>query len=91
MLMVEYLFFFVESWIVDKIFPACPVGRGREGRDVRVLEEMTNQGKSLNPPFRNPKTSLLRRLQTQTLPDEAGPIDKINAFSKIVVTFEPVM
>ena len=55
MLMLEYLFFFVESLIVDKIFPACPVGRGREGRDVRVLEEMTNKGKSLNPPFRNPK------------------------------------
>ena len=35
------------------------------------------------------KTSLLRRLQAQTLPDEAPPMDKIHPFSKIAVTFEP--
>ena len=37
------------------------------------------------------KTSLLRRLQEQTLPDEAPPMGKIHPFSKIAVTFEPVM
>ena len=37
------------------------------------------------------KTSLLRRLQEQTLPDEAPPMGKIYPFSKIAVTFEPVM
>ena len=37
------------------------------------------------------KTSLLRRPQTQTLPDEAPPMGKIHPFSRIAVTFEPVM
>ena len=37
------------------------------------------------------KTSLLRKLQTQTHPDEAPPMGKIHPFSKIAVTFEPVM
>ena len=36
------------------------------------------------------QTSLLRRLQAQTLPDEAPPAAKIYPFSKIVVTFEPI-
>ena len=35
------------------------------------------------------KTSLLRRLQAQTLPHEAPPVGKIYLFSKIAVTFEP--
>ena len=39
----------------------------------------------------NEMTSLLHRLQAQTLPDEALPIGKIHPFSKIAVTFEPVM
>ena len=39
----------------------------------------------------NYKTRLLRRLQTQTLPDEALPMGKIHPFSKIAVTLEPVM
>ena len=45
-------------------------------------------------PFDNNKseiTSLLRRLQAQTLPNEAPPVGKIHQFSKIAVTFEPVM
>ena len=37
------------------------------------------------------ETSLLRRLQAQTLPDAASPIGKVHPFSKIAVTFEPVM
>jgi hypothetical protein len=37
------------------------------------------------------KTSLLRRLQAQTLPDEAPPIGKIHSFSKMAVTFKPMM
>ena len=37
------------------------------------------------------KTSLLRRLQAQTLSDEAPPIGKIHTFRKITITFEPVM
>ena len=36
------------------------------------------------------ETSLLRMLQAQTLPDEAPPVGKINLFSKIAVTFEPI-
>ena len=36
------------------------------------------------------KTSLLHRLQAQTLPDEAPPVGKIFLFSKIAVTFEPI-
>ena len=36
------------------------------------------------------KTSLLRRLQAQTLPDEAPPEGKIHPFSKIAITFEPI-
>ena len=35
-------------------------------------------------------TSLLRRLQAQTLPDEAPPVGKIYLFSKIAGTFEPI-
>ena len=34
------------------------------------------------------KTSLLRRLQEQTLPDDAPPMSKIHPFSKIAVTFD---
>ena len=34
-------------------------------------------------------TSLLRRLQAQTLPNATQPIGKINPFSKIAVTLEP--
>ena len=36
------------------------------------------------------KTSLLRRLQEQPLPDEASPIVKIHLFSEMAVTFEPL-
>ena len=35
--------------------------------------------------------SVLRRLQVQTLPDEAPPIGKIHPFSKMAITFKPVM
>ena len=37
------------------------------------------------------KTSLLRRLQAQSLPNKAPPIDKIHPFSKMAETFEPLM
>ena len=36
------------------------------------------------------KTSLLRRLQAQTLPDATPPLGKILLFTKITVTFEPM-
>ena len=36
-------------------------------------------------------TSLLRRLQVQTLTDETPPIGKIHPFSKMAVTFEQMM
>ena len=39
---------------------------------------------------RSTETSLLRRLQEQTLPDEAPLIGKIHPFSKMAVTFEPL-
>ena len=35
--------------------------------------------------------SLLRRLQTQTLPKAAPPIDKTHPFSKIAINFKPKM
>ena len=37
------------------------------------------------------KTSLLRRLQAQTLPDATPPIGQIHPFSKMAVTSEPLM
>ena len=37
------------------------------------------------------ETRLLRRLQKQTLPDATLPIGKIHQFSKIAITFEPIM
>ena len=37
------------------------------------------------------KTSLLRRLQTQTLLDAIQLIGKIHPFSKMTVTFQPLM
>ena len=43
--------------------------------DLRVVETFNRC---------NLKTSLLRRLQAQTLPDEAPTIGKIHPFSKIV-------
>ena len=36
------------------------------------------------------ETSLLRRLQAQTVPNTAPPMGKIYPFSKIAVTFEPI-
>ena len=36
-------------------------------------------------------TSLLRRLQAQTLPNATSPIGKVHPFSKIAVTLEPVV
>ena len=36
------------------------------------------------------ETSLLRRLQAQTLPDEAPTVGKIYLLSKTSVTFEPI-
>ena len=36
-------------------------------------------------------TSLLRRLQAQTLPDATPPVGKINPFSKMALPFEPLM
>ena len=36
------------------------------------------------------QTSLLHRLQAQTLPDAIPPIGQIHPFSKMVVTFEPL-
>ena len=36
------------------------------------------------------QTSLLRRLQAQTLPDATPPLGKNPPFSKIAVTFEPI-
>ena len=35
--------------------------------------------------------SLLRRLHAQTLPNATRPIGKIHPFSKMAVTFEPLM
>ena len=37
------------------------------------------------------KTSLLRRLQAQTLPNATPPIGKILPFSKIAITFDPIV
>ena len=37
------------------------------------------------------ETSLLRRLQAQTLPDATPPRGQIHPFSKMAITFEPGM
>ena len=37
------------------------------------------------------RTSLLQRLQTQTLPDTTSPIDKIHPFRIIGMIFKPLM
>ena len=37
------------------------------------------------------RISLLRRLQTWTLTDATPPTGKINPFSKMAMTFEPIM
>jgi hypothetical protein len=37
------------------------------------------------------QTSLLRKLQAQTLPDATPPIGKIRPVSKMTITFEPLM
>ena len=37
------------------------------------------------------KKSLLRRMQAQTLPDATSQKGKIHPFSKMAVTFEPMM
>ena len=37
------------------------------------------------------QTSLLRRLQARTLPDATTPIGNIRPFSKMTITFEPLM
>jgi hypothetical protein len=38
----------------------------------------------------SPEISLLRKLQAQTLPDEAPPIDKIHPFSKKAVNLNNI-
>ena len=40
---------------------------------------------------KNIETSLLRRLQALTLPYANPPMGQIHPFSKIAVTFEPLM
>ena len=37
------------------------------------------------------KTSLLHRLQAQTLPDATLSLGKINPFNEMTVTFDPLM
>ena len=67
-----------------------------------LVVELHRKGSATNwatPSFLSPiallceerKTSLLRRLQAQTLPDATPPIGKIHPFIKIAITFEPVM
>ena len=36
------------------------------------------------------QTSVLRRLQKQTLPDATPPLGKVSLFTKIAVTFKPM-
>ena len=45
--------------------------------------------RSRNLRLKRSQTSLLRRLQAQTLPDATQPIDKIDPFINIAVCFEP--
>ena len=53
--------------------------------------EITTVSKTPKRPGGWIKTSLLRRLQAQTLPDATPPIGKIHPFSNMAVTFEPPM
>ena len=59
---------------------------------------MLSQRRGLYQSYKNPpdttyywETSLLRRLQAQTLPDEAPPIGNIHPFSKMAINLEPLM
>ena len=53
-------------------------GQGERGNDS-IIQEWTKIGAEV-------KTSLLRRLQAQALPDATQPIGKIHPFNKIAVT-----
>ena len=65
-------------------------GRLGEGwQEVAERGEDKTRNWKKNKEYRD--TSLLRRLQVQTLPDEAPPIGKIHRFSKMAITFEPLM
>ena len=61
------------------------------GPNIYITRTVKRTGKVCGRHNERSKTSLLRRLQAQTLPDEAPPMGKIHPFSKIAVTFEPVM
>ena len=75
--MVKRMWFFINKFILSK----------KKTFSLKV------QKTDLSPwrTSKNQKKSLLRRLQEQTLPDEAPPMGKIHPLSKIAVTFEPEM
>ena len=54
----------------------------------RGVDEMLGEFRYENTS--NKETSLLRRLQEQTLPHEASLIGRIHPFSKMAVTFKPL-
>ena len=59
-----------------------------KGRNTMSL---VSQSLNLEKNWRWIERSLLRRLQAQTLPDATPPMSKIYPFTKMAVTFEPVM
>ena len=63
--------------------------RGLASTDSTEVRMMRSQADRFTGVIESP--SLLRRLQAQTLPDATPPIGKIYPFSKMAVTFEPVM
>ena len=57
--------------------------------DISTYRKHRPRGPMLLKISINIKTSLLRSLQMQTLPNATPPIGKIPPFSKIIVTLEP--
>ena len=60
-------------------------------RNLPCKSQIKNQFHYWLKTYGNAQTSLLRRLQTQTLPNATQPIGKIHPFSKIAVIFEPAV
>ena len=74
-------FLFRPSWIF------CPLWKSPLAAGLKVCGNLPG----IFPMSRTKETSLLCRLQSQTLPDATQPIGKIHPFSKIAGTFEPFL
>ena len=80
-------------WTVRNIQGENPVGTKNVTNETeRFANKVTLKAAVIGVEcmFLHKKTSLLRRLQAQTIPDATPPIGKIHPLSKMDVTFEPL-